>query len=113
MMHAREIMFSMLKPGTTVSSIEEKIMACFDSQGVSDKVLHRPGHGLGLNNHEEPTISLGNETQLTANMVISVEPGIYFKELGGFRHSDTVLITDDGYQLLTDVPDDLDSLILI
>lgn len=113
MIHAREIMLSMLKPGTVVSSIEEKIMAYFDSQGVADKVLHRPGHGLGLNNHEEPTISLGNNTQLTENMVISVEPGLYFKELGGFRHSDTVLITSDGYQLLTDAPSDLDSLILI
>jgi hypothetical protein len=44
-------------------------------------------------------------------MVISIEPGIYIPEIGGFRHSDTVLITDSGYECLTKFPTDLQSLI--
>ena len=43
-------------------------------------------------------------------MVISIEPGIYLRDLGGVRHSDTVLVTRDGYELLTGMPDDLRSL---
>ncbi len=100
-------------PGVKVSSIEEKIMAYLDSQGVSDSVRHRPGHGIGLNNHEEPTISRENDVPLAQNMVISVEPAIYFRGIGGFRHSNTVLITEDGYRILTKGPaTDLESLTL-
>jgi Xaa-Pro dipeptidase len=45
-------------------------------------------------------------------MLISVEPGLYVPKLGGFRHSDTVLITPDGYDCLTHYPTDLDALTL-
>lgn len=112
MLEARKMMFKMLAPGVKASAIEEKIMDYFDSQGVADKVLHRPGHGLGLNNHEEPTLSRGNDTLLAKNMVVSVEPGLYVEGLGGFRHSDTVLITSDGYRALTKGSDKLEDLIL-
>jgi Xaa-Pro aminopeptidase len=43
-------------------------------------------------------------------MVFTVEPGIYVPELGGFRHSDTVAVTDDGVEVLTYYPRDLESL---
>ena len=45
-------------------------------------------------------------------MVFTIEPGLYDSQLGGFRHSDTVVVTDDGYEKLTDYPSDLDSLTL-
>ena len=45
-------------------------------------------------------------------MVLSVEPGLYVRGLGGFRHSDTVLVTEDGIELLTDYPRELESLTL-
>ncbi len=43
-------------------------------------------------------------------MVVSIEPGIYIEGVGGFRHSDTVRITEDGYEILTNCPDDIKSL---
>ena len=43
-------------------------------------------------------------------MIVSIEPGIYIPEIGGFRHSDTVLITNSGYELITNFPTDIDSL---
>ena len=46
------------------------------------------------------------------NMVISIEPGVYVEGLGGFRHSDTVLVTDSGCQSMTDFPDQLEEMIL-
>jgi Xaa-Pro aminopeptidase len=45
-------------------------------------------------------------------MAVTIEPGIYVKGLGGFRHSDTVLITEDGYRLLTEYPEDRDELVV-
>jgi Xaa-Pro dipeptidase len=45
-------------------------------------------------------------------MLVSIEPGIYREGKGGYRHSDTVLITDDGYLNLTHAPDQLDELVL-
>ena len=74
--------------------------------------LHRIGHGLGLGNHEAPWLSEGSEDCLSKNMVISIEPGIYLPEIGGVRHSDTVLVTGDGHELLTAYPMDKESLII-
>jgi Xaa-Pro dipeptidase len=50
---------------------------------------------------------------LAENMVISVEPGSYSPDIGGVRHSDTVLVTQDGYECLTTYPDDLESLTIL
>jgi Xaa-Pro aminopeptidase len=45
-------------------------------------------------------------------MVFTIEPGVYAPEVGGFRHSDTILVTADGIEILTDYPSDLDSLVI-
>jgi Xaa-Pro aminopeptidase len=63
-----------------------------------------------LGNHEGPFLAEGDHTILKENMVVSIEPGIYIEGLGGFRHSDTVRVTRDGYEILTSCPDDIDSL---
>jgi Xaa-Pro dipeptidase len=74
--------------------------------------LHRSGHGLGLGNHEAPWLAEGSSDVLAENMVISIEPGIYLEGIGGLRHSDTVLITQNGWELLTQYPTDMESLTL-
>ncbi|MGQ2285545.1 M24 family metallopeptidase [Leuconostoc pseudomesenteroides] len=112
MMQARKLFLNTLKPGNKASDIEAIVDKYFVQEGVSKNVLHRPGHGIGLNNHEWPTLSLGNDMLLKPNMVISVEPAIYFEGKGGYRHSDTVLITETGYELLTKAPVELNELIL-
>ncbi|MCC7667744.1 M24 family metallopeptidase [Liquorilactobacillus satsumensis] len=112
MMAARKVMLQMLRPGVKAAAIEEAVLNSLKADGVAERVLHRPGHGIGLNNHEEPTLSLGNETELKENMVVSVEPGIYFDGQGGYRHSDTVRITKDGYEFYTQAPTELKDLIL-
>lgn len=112
MMTARQIFLDNLKPGNKASDIEKAVDEYFAEQGLLDNILHRPGHGIGLNNHEWPTLSLGNDSILQENMVVSVEPAIYFQNQGGYRHSDTAVITKNGYRLMTQAPTDLSELIL-
>jgi Xaa-Pro dipeptidase len=82
-----------------------------EGYGGADQRLHRTGHGFGLSNHEAPWIAEGSEDRLAENMVISIEPGIYLHGIGGIRHSDTVLVTKDGHEMLTRYPIELSSLI--
>ena len=73
---------------------------------------HHTGHAIGLRYHEGPFLDSGDSTEIRPGMVFTVEPGLYAPELGGFRHSDTVLVTDDGIEILTYYPRDLASLII-
>ena len=112
MFEARRRAFTLVRPGISCSDLDEEVHEYLRSEGYGseDQRLHRTGHGVGLGNHEAPWIAEGSTDVLTENMVISIEPGIYLKGKGGVRHSDTVLVTRDGYELLTSFPDDLKSL---
>ena len=110
MMKAREIALSMVKPGTRCADIDLATQDYFKSLGYEDAIRYRTGHGIGLGNHEAPFLSAGGDHVLEENMVISIEPALYFDDIGGFRHSDTVLVTKTGYEIMTHYPVDLDSL---
>lgn len=110
MMKAREIALSMVKPDTRCADIDLATQDYFKSLGYEDAIRHRTGHGIGLGNHEAPFLSAGGDHVLEENMVISIEPALYFDDIGGFRHSDTVLVTKTGYEIMTHYPVDLDSL---
>lgn len=111
-MKAREVAYSMVKPGTRCEDIDLATQEYFKSLGYGDAIRHRTGHGIGLGNHEAPWLSAGGDHVLEENMVISIEPALYFDDIGGFRHSDTVLVTKNGYENLTHYPRDLESLIV-
>jgi Xaa-Pro aminopeptidase len=80
--------------------------------GVADNLRHHVGHAIGLEGHEAPFLDRGDEAVLEAGMVFTVEPGVYIKDLGGFRHSDTVVITDSGCRVMTDYPRELKDLVI-
>lgn len=111
MYEAQEVAFNAIKPGATYSSVEEAVQQYFKEQGITDLTLHHTGHNIGLLGHEAPFFDLGDHTIIEPGMVVTVEPGLYVKGLGGFRHSDTVLVTEDGIEMLTYYPRDLESLI--
>ncbi|MGY5858594.1 MAG: M24 family metallopeptidase, partial [Candidatus Thorarchaeota archaeon] len=67
---------------------------------------------IGMEGHERPFLDRGSEDILEPGMIFSCEPGIYEKGLGGFRHSDTFAVTDDGIEVLTKYPRDIESLII-
>jgi len=74
--------------------------------------MHRSGHGIGLGGHEYPIDTAFNHRPLRAGMVMSTEPGIYIKGLGGFRHSDVTIVGRDRPELITTYPRDMESLTL-
>jgi Xaa-Pro dipeptidase len=112
MMKARALTFEMAVPGTVLEEIDKKVRQVFIDAGYGDNIIHRTGHGFGITGHEDPFLALGDKRKLAPGMVISVEPGIYFKGQGGYRHSDTVLITDNGNLTLTHCPDQIEELLL-
>jgi Xaa-Pro dipeptidase len=112
MFKAREYAYSMLKPGESMSQIDKKVRKFITEKGYGDYIIHRTGHGLGITGHEAPFLAEGYDRVLEPNMLISVEPGIYIPGLGGFRHSDTVLITEDSYLKLSKGPETIEELTL-
>ncbi len=110
MMKAQEEAFKALKPGAKCSTIDRATAKVFRKAGFSNLMRHHTGHGLGLEVHELPWLDAGNDSILMPGMIVSCEPGIYELGFGGFRHSDTVLITEDGSEVITHYSRDLESL---
>ncbi|MGE8204741.1 M24 family metallopeptidase [Heyndrickxia sp. NPDC080065] len=111
MYEAQEIAFKSIRPGVPCSTVEQEVQKYFKEAGVENLVHHHTGHSIGLLGHEAPFFDLGDETIMQPGMVFTVEPGIYIRGLGGFRHSDTVLVTEDGMEMLTYYPRDFASMI--
>ncbi|MFX0058639.1 MAG: M24 family metallopeptidase [Candidatus Heimdallarchaeota archaeon] len=110
MIKARELAYSLLKPGVVMGDVDKKVRKYISDEGYGGYIIHRTGHGLGITGHEAPFLAEGYEHKLEENMLISVEPGIYIPGLGGFRHSDTVLITEEGFMKLSKAPESLEEL---
>jgi Xaa-Pro dipeptidase len=109
---AQEAAFAAIRPGVTCADVDGAVMRYFEENDLLPYWRQHTGHGIGLRNHEAPFLDLGDHTVLQPGMVFTVEPGLYDSELGGLRHSDTVVVTEDGMQTLTDYPRDIDSLTL-
>ncbi len=112
MIRAREEALKEYKPGNPCYAPNRAAFKVFREEGLLEMALHRTGHGIGLEGHEPPWIEEGDSTEMKPGMVFSCEPGIYVPGLGGFRHSDTVVITEDGAEMLTSYPTELEELII-
>ncbi len=112
MFEARALAYDLAKPGAVMSEIDRAVRKVIADGGYGDRILHRTGHGFGITGHEAPYIAEGYDRELAPGMLVSIEPGIYMPGLGGFRHSDTLLVTDDGCVSLTQAPERLDELTL-
>ena len=112
MMTLQQAGFDALKPGRTFAEAEAEISAVYGELGVPERQRHHPRHGIGLEGHEWPFIDKGCPDVIEENMVLSVEPGIYAPGVGGFRHSDTVIIRSYGAERTTFYPRDLASMIV-
>jgi Xaa-Pro dipeptidase len=110
MVALQDVAFEAIKPGARCSDVDRAVRAYYEDHALWDYWKHHVGHAIGLRYHEGPFLDIGDDTEIRPGMVFTVEPGLYSGEVGGFRHSDTVAVTDDGIEFLTYYPRDLESL---
>ena len=106
--HAQQKAFSLLKPGIFASEVHQQTKAFIDQTDFSGRFIHSTGHSLGLSVHDGGVgLQESCMIPLEENMVLTVEPGVYLPGYGGVRIEDDIIITNDSYELLTDVNRDL------
>ncbi|PJF47282.1 MAG: aminopeptidase P family protein [Chloroflexi bacterium] len=110
MVALQDLAIRSLRPGVKCSDVDRAVRAYFEQHDLMPYWKHHTGHAIGLRYHEAPFLDVGDDTEIKPGMVFTVEPGLYAAHLGGFRHSDTVVITEDGHEVITYYPRDLASL---
>lgn len=111
MLQAQEVAFQAIKPGRLCSDVDKAVRTFYEESGIMGTWRHHTGHNLGLEIHEAPFLDVGDDRELKPGMVFSVEPGIYVPSLGGFRHSDTIVVTETGMDFITYYPRQLEDMI--
>src|SRR5439155_8723675 len=96
-----------VRPGVLAGQVDAAAREPIEAAGYGELFVHRTGHGIGLEEHEEPYIVSGNSTVLEPGMCFSIEPGIYLPGRHGARIEDIVAVTDDGVERLDTIGRDL------
>lgn len=85
-----------VRPGVAFSEVDRVVRSIIEEGGYGDYFVHRTGHGLGIDIHEEPAVQSGNDLTIEPGMVFSIEPGVYLPGKFGVRIEDIVIATADG-----------------
>jgi len=102
-----------IAPGKVCAEIDRIARDVIAKAGYGDRFGHGLGHGLGMDVHEAPYFNnLATDSVLQPGMVMTVEPGVYIPGLGGVRIEDDVLVTENGARVMSNVPKDLDSIVV-
>ena len=101
-----------IKPGATCEQVDAAARKVIEAAGFGPRFGHGLGHGIGLEIHEAPRLAKGQNVELKPGMIVTVEPGIYFPDWGGIRIEDDVLVTRTGREVLSNVPTDIDQLLV-
>jgi Xaa-Pro aminopeptidase len=119
MCELQEIAIDAIAPGVPVNEIDDAVLSYAEEQGVADLLRHHVGHNIGLGAHEPPYLDRGwgehveehgreGDAEIAPGQIYTIEPGLY-TEQEGYRHSDTVLVTEKGTERLTYYPRDIES----
>ena len=106
---AQERAIAAIRPGRSARAIDAEARSSLRDAGFGDFFTHGLGHGLGMDIHEMPFLGRDPDVELRPGMVLTVEPGVYLPGWGGVRIEDDVLVTPQGFEVLTGIPKDLDS----
>ena len=101
--HIQKKVIDKVKPGTPIAVLAQTANDLYQQHNL--KLEHALGHGIGLEVHEQPNITINNNEVLQPGMIFTVEPGVYLPNLGGVRVEDVVLVTETGCRVLTQVLD--------
>jgi Xaa-Pro aminopeptidase len=101
---AQEAAVAAVRPGVRAEEVDAAARDVITDAGYGELFVHRTGHGIGIEEHEEPWIVAGNQLELAPGMAFSVEPGIYVPGRYGARIEDIVVVTDDGVERVNHRP---------
>jgi Xaa-Pro aminopeptidase len=104
---AQDAACAQARPGVTCASVDEAARSVIRDAGFGEFFIHRTGHGIGLQGHEDPYIVVGNERLLEPGMAFSIEPGIYLPGRHGARIEDILVCTETGAERLNNTSRDL------
>jgi Xaa-Pro aminopeptidase len=90
-----------VQDGTKAGDVDSAARRVLAKRGLARYFTHSTGHGVGLEIHERPRLGKGEKARLRAGSVVTVEPGIYIEGFGGIRVEDTVLVGQDGPEIIT------------
>ncbi|WP_127586055.1 M24 family metallopeptidase [Paenibacillus koleovorans] len=105
-LEAQQLTLDRIRPGMTGKQADAIARDVIKKYGYGDYFGHGTGHGLGMEIHEAPRLSLTGETVLKPGMTVTVEPGIYLPDFGGVRIEDDIVMTDSGMRRLTQATKD-------
>ncbi len=94
-------------PGAPCANVDKAARHVIEQAGYGQYFTHRTGHGIGMQDHEDPYMRGDNMQMLYPGMAYTVEPGIYLPGRGGVRIEDNVIVTKDGVDVLSDMPREL------
>ncbi|HWA66149.1 MAG TPA: Xaa-Pro peptidase family protein [Mycobacteriales bacterium] len=104
---AQQASCAAVRPGVTAHSVDAAARDVIAAAGYGELFIHRTGHGIGLEEHEEPWIVQGSDVVLEPGMCFSIEPGVYLPGRHGARIEDIVVVTEDGVERLDTIDRDL------
>lgn len=112
MMNLQDLALETIKPEIPCAEVDRVVRKYYEDNQLMDYWKHHVGHTIGIRYHEGPFLDIGDETIIQPGMVFTVEPGLYVPGVGGFRHSDTAVVREDGLEILTYYPRELEALII-
>ncbi|SDY94495.1 M24 family metallopeptidase [Halopenitus persicus] len=112
MLEMQSLAIEMMGPGVPVAKVDQAVHDYCKEQHLLDYTQHHTGHNIGLGVHERDFLDRGSDVVLQPGQAYTVEPALFVPDLAGYRHSDTVFITDSGVEEITYYPKDIKSNII-
>lgn len=111
-LQANEAAIQAVKIGATLASVDKAARDVIINAGYGPYFIHRTGHGIGIECHENLDVSSANQTIIENGMCFSIEPGIYIEGLGGIRIEDLVCVENDAVSVLNHYPKQFEDILL-